>query len=943
MFGDSCWPGELRRQQKEALEALETRWSSGAARGWVALPPGAGKTLVGLEAARGLNRRTVVFGPNTAIQQQWLATAAAYEREPLTAGSDRILDEPLTVLTYQSLATFDPELEVDDEGRHRTPRSLTDRLHANGRALLTNLRNAGPLTLVLDECHHLLEVWGRLLAELLETLPDAYVIGLTATPPAKLTTDQAELVATLFGAPVYTASIPALVRDGYLAPFSELAWLTTPTAPEAQWLREQATRFAELTSDLDHPDFATVPLWDWLERRFVRRTTESEAAVSWQRLERDHPDLTAAVLRFSYAGKLPLPDGARLREEHRVTPTAEDWVCVIDDYVRGFLAVSRHAGNTTAYDRLRAALPAIGWTLTKKGIQAGRSPIDRVLARSESKTHAAVEIAAAEAANLGARARVLVLTDHTHAAATLPATLVGVIPREAGSASLVLQRMCREPRTAALNPVLVTGTTVSCAPQTAEHLLRHAEAARGHDLTTEPGDFPGTVHVVGRWSPRDWVPLLTSCLTDGHTQLLIGTRALLGEGWDAPCVNVLIDLTTSTTATSVVQTRGRGLRIDPAWPGKVANTWSVACVTDQHPKGSADWSRLVRKHAGFLALDLDGEITDGVTHLDPSFSPYHPPPVSRFDELNAQAITRSEQREDVRSGWAVGTPYSDHVAWQVHVSPDRPSRWLPSARETLIRPRVIPAQSGAVRRGTDLSRPQPWYVGPPAAVLAGTAGLAAQVGSSSMLITLGASAAAAAYVLTHDIDASARAGELLDEARTEPDLVSFGCAVADGLITAGLIEAPGTNASQDSDAGNRVRMTVDHHGVYRVTAPHLTSRDTELFAASLDEVLSPIGSPRYLMPRYLLPHRPEGRWGRWRAGWLWRHGHSPPNAVIYHAVPAALAGNVSQARAFAGAWSRWVSAGSPVYANSPEGAGILATHRGRSPLDVTTALRVSWH
>src|SRR5690606_13455180 len=102
----------------------------------------------------------------------------------------------------------------DEEGRHRPRRPdrrggrLLDRLHPNGRALVEALRRTEPLTLVLDECHHLLEVWGRLVAELLDLVPHAYVLGLTATPPQSLTKDQQRLVDTLFGRPVYHTSIP---------------------------------------------------------------------------------------------------------------------------------------------------------------------------------------------------------------------------------------------------------------------------------------------------------------------------------------------------------------------------------------------------------------------------------------------------------------------------------------------------------------------------------------------------------------------------------------------------------------------------------------------------------------------------------------------------------------------------------------------------------------
>ncbi|MCW2932153.1 MAG: box helicase, N-terminal, partial [Actinomycetia bacterium] len=58
---------------------------------------------------------------------------------------------------------------------------------------------------------------------------------------------------------------------------------------------------------------------------------------------------------------------------------------------------------------------------------------------------------------------------------------------------------------------------------------------------------------------------------------LIGTWTLLGEGWDAPAVNVVIDLTAATTPTSVVQARGRALRLDDGWPQKVADNWAVIC------------------------------------------------------------------------------------------------------------------------------------------------------------------------------------------------------------------------------------------------------------------------------------------------------------------------------------------------------------------------------
>jgi signal transduction histidine kinase len=48
---------------------------------------------------------------------------------------------------------------------------------------------------------------------------------------------------------------------------------------------------------------------------------------------------------------------------------------------------------------------------------------------------------------------------------------------------------------------------------------------------------------VGDWSSADRVGLATKLLTEGVTQCLVGTRHLLGEGWDCPPVNCAIDLT----------------------------------------------------------------------------------------------------------------------------------------------------------------------------------------------------------------------------------------------------------------------------------------------------------------------------------------------------------------------------------------------------------------
>lgn len=946
-FAAMSWPGRLRRQQAEALNALDATWRNGGRRAWLALPPGAGKTLVGLEAARRLGRRTVIFGPNTAIQVQWLSEWAAFTPARVPISDDRSLSTPITALTYQSLAVFDPDAEVDEEGHEtiavaglRRGSSLIARLHANGQALVDALHNAGPITLVLDEAHHLLEVWGALLAELLDALPDAHVIGLTATPPQTLTAGQSDLVDRLFGHPIYQASVPGLVKDGHLAPFAELAYLVAPTPAEAEWLRSEAERFAELRTDLTDPGFATVGLFEWLDARLVTRGGEHGSRISWTHLEKTRPELASAAVRLHVAGLLGLPDGARVREEHRRDPTPEDWVAVLDDYLQGFLQRAENPVDQHAAERIRYAMPALGYRVTKRGIRAGRSPVDRVLARSEAKTHAAVEIAAWAASELGSGLRALALCDHERASATLPARLVGVLDPNAGSARLTLENLAADPRTAALDPMLITGRTVAAPAATARRFTTWAAG----EASLDPVDpyAAGIVEITGAWTSRVWVRLITRYFEAGQCRVLVGTRGLLGEGWNAPRINTLIDLTTATTPTAVVQTRGRALRTDPAWPGKVATNWSVVCVSDEHPGGSADWSRFARKHEGYLAVDHAGQVIDGVAHVDDRFSPYAPPPPDEFDAVNARMLERSVDLAGIREAWRVGEPYEDRFVHELRIRPQRNAQQTHPALAAIaaIPPALVPADSGIVPSADLHGRRRHTFDGrlaePNLAVVAsaligtgsGLATIAGAVGGSSAAL-LAFPAAALAAGLTYRGTQATSAGRLIAATAARPaDLESIAGAVADGLKLA-AISPVGSEA---------LWIELDPDGLYRAALSEVSVDVSQLFVSALDEVLAPIGSPRYVIPRYVLSRPTNLR----RAGRRLLKGAAEPNGVVYHAVPSLLGVNAKYARAFERAWARWVSNGSALYTGSPEGAGVLAAYRGHDPFGVTTLLRLAW-
>ncbi len=945
----------FRPYQLRALEAFERARATGDTRIYLTMPPGSGKTVTGLEIARRIGRPALVLAPTSAIVGQWLEEWATFEPVVVAASASPDLASPLTVLTYQSIAVLDrgaagPGDDTDAAAADRTPHDRRRRrvlvarggdpdavlglLHPNGRAIVDRLASLGPVTLVLDECHHLLELWGHILEAVLGVLPaGSTVVGLTATPPGDLGEREATLYRQLFGSGAdFEIVTPAVVKDGHLAPYQELACLVRPTPAEEGWIARQQERFDELLRNLMDPGFASTPFWAWFATRILRRESVDGAPVGWATIERDDPDLARAALRRLWATDQPAPSGAHVREEHRRLLEASDWIALLDAYVRDVLDPSPERVDAIAREQVRRALPAIGYVLTRRGIRASTSVVDRVLGVSAAKADAAVRILAAEEAVLGSRLRAVVLCDFETAGWDTRTATDGVLDPGAGSAAGVLRTLLADGRAARLRPVLVSGRTVACARSTAVDLVALAQtdpelapAFEGYDVLSggvAGGDWEDVVAIDPghpAWTSRRWVPLVTAFFEEGGSRCLVGTRAMLGEGWNSRRANVLVDLGAATTSISVQQVRGRTLRLDPDDATKVADNWDVVCVAEGHVRGDADYRRFVRKHRAYFALGATGEIESGVSHVDPALSPYGPPPAASFEALAESMLARVGRRASVREAWRIGEPYRDVPVETVRVrlgtTPGLPGRRLfraelgPGEGGAGAGPRGIAAGGGAVATG----------------VLAVGAVLGAPIVGLAAAGILGGGAAVASLRA-----ARARLARLAPRDTLE----DMGRAVADAMAGTGLV-AKGLGA-------DAVRVVPQPDGYYRCFLAEASDVDSGRFATALEELVSPLWDPRAIIPRRV-EAVPEGLAAT--LGVLVRtalaQGRGAPE--VWHAVPAALAGRKDRLAAFEVAWSRWVSPGAHALpSRDPRAQAVLALRTGDDPFRVETQLRTLW-
>jgi superfamily II DNA or RNA helicase len=94
MWEDGRFVHRWRRHQAEALAAFEASQDRADHNHYIVLPPGAGKTHLGLEIARRLGRDTVVLCPNTAIQGQWLAAWSDFRHSGIESRVRAVVSRP---------------------------------------------------------------------------------------------------------------------------------------------------------------------------------------------------------------------------------------------------------------------------------------------------------------------------------------------------------------------------------------------------------------------------------------------------------------------------------------------------------------------------------------------------------------------------------------------------------------------------------------------------------------------------------------------------------------------------------------------------------------------------------------------------------------------------------------------------------------------------------
>ncbi|HPF38716.1 MAG TPA: DEAD/DEAH box helicase family protein [Phycisphaerae bacterium] len=833
--------------------------------------PGSGKTILGLEIFRRLGHAAVVFAPTITIRDQWLARLSLFLPEgkspPDWASNSLEAPGALTCVTYQSLHARVRQASVDaseeepgaDEASDDAPQ--LDQI----QRLVRTLREGDVRTLILDEAHHLRRDWWRALDRIAHALEDVTLVSLTATPPYDVVGLEWSRYESLCGPIDEEISVPELVKSGVLAPHDDFVRAVAPDEQTRLLTRQYDDAVARVLGDFERDKqlIDAVANHAWM-------TAPSDAT----RDILETPDVAVAMIAFlNHVGRPAPRDAAMLLAPGDGKPVEMSrrwWQALIKSYLSDAHWPTDH--------EMRAHRDAMAKTLRAAGllyrrelrIEASR-PVADEIAMTAAKSHECLDIHRMEREARGAALRQVILTDYIRdGAPRANGVQLGAWPifHELANAVAAEHRS---------RLTLLTGRLTLIHKETAEAFLQ-ALGENAASVTLAPSNLPDGF-LRATTSRNDLlVPAITELFAQGRVDTIVGTRALLGEGWDAPCVNSLILVSYVGAYMTTNQMRGRAIRRDPDRPDKAASIWHVVAVDHETEAGLQDAWTLDRRFDAFVGLDAWAPVIEsGIARIK------LPEPWSeRFIErVNADMCERLRRIGDL------------HQRWREAIDIGAEGRVIPTLRSnSRLAPRKLLVRNTVARL---LAMAAAAAIGPiqflvSAAVRSGGDGrsLAGALAIAGTLALIGMAPGLHRAIRTmlrfYPVDGSLR---------------QISLALRDALVETGRI----TSSADQLD----LIVETQTNGVVSVALRGATFYESSLFADCLREILAPIDNPRYLIVR---------RGSRWIG-----------QSIDYHAVPTILGERKEQASVFHRAWTRQVGGSSLIYTRTPEGWSALLRAR----------------
>ena len=572
MLNQLSFKGQWRQYQQRVLDKAESFMDDGKIH--LVAAPGSGKTTLGIEFIKRFGNPTLVLVPTVTIRQQWvdrIKRAFLSDDNLVEQLISQDLKKPkvITVATYQALHSAMNQGVGESLVEDTDDNAEQEHLDFQGFDVRKTFGDQDLGTLCLDECHHLRNEWWKSLEIFRKSFPKIKMISLTATPPYEGEPALWERYISMCGEIDEEITVPELVKEGTLCPHQDYVYFAFPTKEERvqldQFEKQKLNFLTKLSTDID-----------------FLNTIQSSPALSNQISDDDllaNPKYLSAILIFLRSKELPFPQRFQELLAAKALPTFTfEW---FETLLNGIVfQVPNWFGFTEeALNQLKSDLKANGLIERNQVKLIRNKKQDVLLNQSLGKLNAVRDIFKAEYQALGTNLRQLVLTDfirkdfQVHLGdKNAQFTQLGVLSYFESIRREMIEQTWTVP------VAVLTGSLVIIPTSTKEHLERLIPNSRlSYDVIGQLSQ-EDYLKVSISGSYHDLVTALTQLFQDGYIQVIIGTKSLLGEGWDAPCVNSLILASFVGSFMLSNQMRGRAIRVWPDNPDKTSNIWHLVSI-----------------------------------------------------------------------------------------------------------------------------------------------------------------------------------------------------------------------------------------------------------------------------------------------------------------------------------------------------------------------------
>lgn len=635
-FDNIKFQGTFRNYQQRVLDASGKYLKNNKIH--IVAAPGSGKTILGLELIRRLNAPCIVLSPTNTIRYQW-----GDRFEEMYLPKDVKVDDYIsydlhdvkliTSITYQAMHSSINKIACVDEDNVEIDYSNID--------LFKLINEYGIKTICVDEAHHLQNEWQKALEMFMAGLPkDTKVIALTATPPYDATQLEWNRYTKICGEIDEEIYVSELVKAKNLCPHQDYVYLNYPTEEESIILKKHKENISLALEELK-----ALPILKEIPAMILKRYRKDDSVI-FNNIQ-DYLNLCGLLqkLEVDFNEK----DLMWHLDSKEFPKTLESYENALNFLIKDNLI------DEPSIEQITTILKKYKVMERGKVSFTSNSKIEKELLASLGKLESILKIVDCESNTLQKDLRLLILTDYIKKP-SLNKIGTNELFKDISIISIFENIRRHNPKH---NIAVVSGTLV-ILPSDLEKDVRALLKENAKKLSVTPLNDTGYSEFVFKTSNKEKVAVVGKIFEEGKVNIVVGTKSLLGEGWDSPCINALIMASFVGSFMLSNQMRGRAIRTYKKDPNKTANIWHLVTLEpedntnaqiDCNEETSSDYKTLKRRFNCFVGPHYtDKSIESGIDRVSILHNSYTKESVA---EVNHKMEELSKDRSSLFDKWQV--------------------------------------------------------------------------------------------------------------------------------------------------------------------------------------------------------------------------------------------------------------------------------------------------